>query len=164
MQKLSAKQKRLQTFLATDRDVTGVHNDWSRRTPFARYNPETGEIYATGTMSLAAIRHEEETLGVHLILEKADPTMHFVKNGCKRFKSSCPAVLDGVTLRNCPVPSRLTIIEQGSRTQEEFDITDPTVEIGVPPAGDYVLILRSAPHTDGIYRIIVNDHAPENQA
>jgi hypothetical protein len=155
----SAKQRRQQAFLAANRDIThGIPNDWFRSTPFLRYDPQTGEILSSGVMSLGGIKHQIENDGQHFLLMTGDRHNFWVdvEKKKRRMKAACPAVLDGLTLRNVPVPSVLKVTDPSTPFVTEYEIADDTVELEFDYPGTYTVTICSVRHKDGTYEVVYN--------
>lgn len=155
-ERLSARQRRNQGFAAADRDRTGVPNEWFEMTPFIRFDRETGEILEHGTMSLGGLRHLEETQGWAWLPQRGDPDLYWVNPQTKRrrVKSVCPAVLDGLTLRDLPQPCRIEIAEPATGTQV-YEETEAALELSFEHPGIYTIRVLSTPHTPGEFEVTV---------
>lgn len=154
----SAKSRRLAAFEASDRSITGRHNDWDRMTPFTRYDPETGAILETGDMAVAALDQMETTKGWAVIRQASERNTHYVDiSGLKprrRCCPTCPATLDGTTLTGLPVPCTITITDESwERTVIEND--EPSLKLMFDYPGAYAVTVRSVPYTDGVFTIEV---------
>lgn len=154
----SAKQRRLAAFAATDRSHTGRHNDWVRMVPFARYDLQTGAILEAGQMPVAALDRIEAEKGWRYLRRAADPALHFVDVAAdpprRRARSSCPARLEGTTLRSLPVPCIVTVTDPaGERTVIDCDVDALALSFEFP--GTYRLNVASVPYTDGEFELEV---------
>lgn len=62
-------------------------------------------------------------------------------------KTECPAVLDGMVIRNCPRPCRIRIEAQ------EYEVTDGTAELSFEQPGAYAVTVVSVPHFDKTFEV-----------
>jgi len=149
-QAVSPRQRRLQAFVAADRDRTGIPNEWFEMTPFIRFDPATGEIIQYGTMSLGGLTHLEETQGWSWLPQSGRPDLHYVNpaTGRRRVKAVCPAVLDGLMLHNLPQPCRIEITEEATG-QQVYDETAAEVQLSFDHPGTYTVRVLSVPFTPG---------------
>jgi hypothetical protein len=125
--------------------------------PFVRYLPD-GTITDMGRMGPAHIESERAAGGRILAISgKAD--VHYIDlsgdRPQRRAKSSCPATLDGLTLRDLPLPCRIEISDPagGTRTYEEADAA--VLELAFDHPGTYRVRVLSAPHTPGAWTVEV---------
>lgn len=153
----SARQRREAAFIAADRDrATGLPNEWFETTPFIRFDPATGEILEHGHMSLAGLRLLEETQGWTWLPQSGRPDLHYVNpaTGRRRVKATCPAVLDGMMLRNLPQPCRIEIAE-GTTGAQVYAETEAEVELSFDHPGTYTVWVLSVPYTPGEFVVTV---------
>lgn len=117
--------------------------------PFVRYDPLTGEILEHGHMAHGHINALNDQ--GHHYFPDAGTHEHFFDT--KEFKvtlrGNCPAVLHGMSLYNCPVPSKLVI---GAST---YEVTEPTVDLGFEHPGTYKVEIYSVKFMPGEFTVVV---------
>lgn len=96
-----------------------------------------GRIIQWGTMRADVVASVESE---GFIPGQGTTDTHYVANGVVFEKATCPAYLDGMTLRNVPVPATLTI--DGTT----YEATEPTIELSFNLPGTYKLLIESIPH------------------
>lgn len=107
------------------------------RTDFTVYD-ERGAIISQGWTQLSVVQKMMEA-GNCLPLTSSALTQ-YVLNGEITDKTPCPAYLDGLVLRNLPVPSRLFI------DRDVYEVIEPVVELSFNLPGTYKLLIESVPH------------------
>lgn len=142
---------------AEDREPDGTHRDWYRVVDYVRYDPATGAILAFGQMSKAAVAHEDSLYDDDgYLIAKGHRDTHWVDVAAQelREKTACPAVLDGVTLRDLPVPCTITVTDHTGATSEHA-CTDGMAECEFEYPGTYTLTITSVPHLPGTYQVVI---------
>lgn len=102
---------------------------------FIRYR-ERGEIYAWGECQQIIY---EQMDGLKMLADASGET-HWVSDGEVLEKTPCPAFLDGLTLRDVPVPATVSI--DGAR----YPTDEPVVELTFNHPGIYTVTIESIPH------------------
>lgn len=145
-------------FEASDRTITGRHNDWDRMTPFTRYDADTGAILETGDMAIAALAQLETARGWSVIRQASQRDTHYVDvSGLKPRRRCCaasPAALNGTTLTGLPVPCTVTITDE-AWLQTVLECSEPSLELAFDYPGAYAVTVRAVPYTDGVFTIEV---------
>ena len=75
-----------------------------------------------------------------------DGKTHYVLNGVATLRPDCPAVIDGLTLTDLPVPCVIDI----DGTKYESD--DATVELDLT-AGSHKITIIAFPYLDGVFNV-----------
>jgi hypothetical protein len=151
----SPKQRREQAFITADRDRTGIPNDEYRMTPFIRYL-DTGEIVEKGIESIAGLKYLSEKFGYRYLPISGDWVDFYVDvaKQRRRLKTPCPAVLEGLTLVNLPVPCRIEITDPTNETQT-YEHDEDAVELEFAHPGEYRVRVLSVPYYPGEYIAVV---------
>lgn len=76
-----------------------------------------------------------------------DSATHYAVDGQAVPRPPCPAVLDGFTLSEVPVPS--TLIVNG----QSFEVTEAAVELSFSKPGQYNLRIACWPYLDGNFSL-----------
>ncbi|SFJ54567.1 hypothetical protein SAMN05216304_109129 [Bosea sp. OK403] len=106
---------------------------------FVRYD-ETGAVTEWGRMALGVIERQRQA-GARIIAGGGGPDFYVdLETSEARPKQDNPAWLDGMTLRDVPVPATVMI----GRTA--YAVTDPVVELEFPLPGPYAVEVRSLRH------------------
>lgn len=115
---------------------------------FIRYR-ENGEIFAWGDCQPIAYENMD---GLKMLGEGTIDT-HWVSNGEVLEKTPCPAILDGLFLRDVPVPAIITI--DGVR----YETSEPVVELTFNLPGIYTVTIESIPHLPISFMVTHEDPA-----
>ena len=107
------------------------------RTDFTVYNA-AGDIISQGWTQRSVV--EKMMLEGNCLPVASNALTQFVLNGEVLDKGLCPAWLDGLTLRDMPVPSQLLV------DKTIYDVTEPTVELSFNLPGTYTIKIFSAPY------------------
>ncbi len=103
---------------------------------FVRYD-ETGAVTEWGRMALGVIERQRQA-GARIIAGGGGPDFHVDLDTLEVLaKRDNPAWLDGMTLRDVPVPATIVI----GRTA--YEVIDPVVELEFPLPGTYAIEVRS---------------------
>ncbi|MFC4172628.1 hypothetical protein ACFOYU_11245 [Microvirga sp. GCM10011540] len=135
-------------------DRQGVPFDYYEYSDFVRFDPSTGEITEHGTMQKGVIRELIEQ-GQPYLMRGGNRFDHYVKDGRRRTKSSCPAALVGMTLMNLPSPCWIEISEATTGLQI-YEETDAAVELSFDYPGTYTIRVLSVPYTPGEFTVTVD--------
>ncbi|MGV6872564.1 hypothetical protein ACUSIJ_07710 [Pseudochelatococcus sp. B33] len=128
-----------------------------------QYDINTGSITTAGTLS---IRQVVDLLANSegWLIGRGSLDEHYVDLATKeiRMRGPFPAVLDGSTLTDMPIPSRLTW-QNDSGSGGTVDVTDSTVELDFALPGIYRVTLDAPAYMPKTYEIEVPDEieAPE---
>lgn len=107
------------------------------RTNFTVFD-EQGAIISQGWTQLSVVEKMMEA--GNCLPVASDSLTQYVLNGQVVDKTPCPAYLDGLTLRDVPVPSRIFI------DQTVYQVTEPVVELSFNLPGVYKVMIESVPH------------------
>ena len=111
----------------------------------------SGEIVMSGAMASGYIEDMIDA-GKLIIFPEAYPLpTDRVNTTTKQIepKPVCPATLDGTTLRNLPIPSRVNV------EQQWYDVTDGVLEMEFTSAGTYKVIVENPIFLTGTYEVTV---------
>lgn len=116
-----------------------------------QYDPDTGEMDAVLSADTPIIE-STKAANPYWIDGQWDGDTHYVVDGEAVPRPENPTTLDGMTLRNVPVPATLTINET------EYQTDSDTVELGFDYPGTYRVIVRAFPYLDK--ELTIEDTAP----
>lgn len=124
--------------------IDSLHIDEARKCTL--YEVETGRV-----ITLAAMQPEvwdlARTEKNGLIAGWHDAATHYVSNGVATRRPANPARLDGMTLRDLPVPC--VIVIDGAR----YDCADTTAELDFPVAKTYRIAVDAFPTQDATFEV-----------
>lgn len=125
---------------------------WLPRGPgkgsYVRWAPG-GRIVQTGSTSPVTL-DAQIAAGEPVLRGTADPATQWVNGGRIADKTdACPAVLDGLTLKNLPKPSMLVI--EG----ELYEVADGVAELAFDYPGTYEVRVISGPFLDRVFKVEV---------
>lgn len=116
-----------------------------------QYDPDTGEMDAVLSADTPIIE-STKAANPYWIDGQWDGDTHYVVDGAPVLRPENPTTLDGMTLRNVPVPATLTINET------EYQTDSDTVELEFDYPGTYHVTVSAWPHLDKEFTI--EDTAP----
>lgn len=155
----SPKQRRLHAMEMGGYDLSGHHEDWVKNADYTRYNPDSGEILSTGSMSIGALHKFEAEYGHTYLRQASQIGVHYVDvSGVKprrRTRTTCPASLKGYALTGLPVPCTVEIIDY-AQDASLIQCDEPDISLDFDYPGRYTATVRSIPHTDGVFTIEVS--------
>ena len=154
--KMSAAQRRRMAYLANDRQLDGSHNNEYRRVDYVLYDKTTGDITSFGNQPVASLERLEAAGDFHWLPAIGDPVSFYVDLERMRVrpKSRCPAVLDGLVLRELPVPARVTVHDPAGA--EVYEVEDGVAELSFEHPGTYRVVVESVRHTPGEFEVVFN--------
>ncbi len=114
----------------------------------ARYLPETGRIMAVVTCppAMAASMAMPGEQAVYCAPDVMDTT-HYVLHGAVQPRPTCPALLDGMTLRDLPVPCAIRI------NGVSYDCAEPTAELEFDQPGAYSIRVTAWPYRNADFEV-----------
>ena len=126
-------------------------------THFAKADPTTGEIVATGRCSVPSVpKLAQFDGGLYLPSpEPVDATRSYVNLATSTIepKTENPAFLEGTTLRNLPLDGMVVITCEADPFPRHFDITVPDVTIEPEHPGVYRIKVKSIRHLEAEFTI-----------
>lgn len=117
---------------------------------FVRYDPATGEITGSGSMPRFGFDHAVYVNGERLLEAVGQPETHYLDLATMtvRQKAPNPAVLEGMTLSNLPIPSAVVI--EGER----YEVTDGTAELAFDQTGrTYEVSVEAVPYLTKVFAV-----------
>jgi len=123
--------------------------------PYVRYDPATGEIITWGQHERIALDMQIIDRKEPVLREKASGDTHYVDLADLTVKEKTPgvAVLEGLTLKNVPVPCVLRIDE------EPYKVFATEVELGFDLPGTYRIEIESPFHFPQTFTVKYEDPA-----
>ncbi|MFE1601640.1 hypothetical protein [Methylobacterium sp. ID0610] len=124
--------------------------------PFVRY-ADDGTILSSGSMAKGHIEAERAETG-RILQTSGRPDTHYIdlsgEEPRRRTKSSCPATLDGHTLRNLPIPCNVEVSVPLYDAPRVYRIASPAdLTLSFEHPGSYRVRVISAPHTPGEFTV-----------
>jgi hypothetical protein len=107
----------------------------------------TGKIMMWGSIPQFMIEYQTTPAGGSVVPGEGMPETHYVKDGQVLERPANPAVLDGMTLRNLPVPCVVMI------NAASHDCTDETVELSFSQPGTYPVVVSAFPALEATFMV-----------
>ncbi|MBM2883900.1 hypothetical protein JFK97_05810 [Chromobacterium phragmitis] len=111
-----------------------------------QFDPETGRIIQTGTSRPENIEIDRAH-GQSIIEGIADALTEYVRNGAIAPRPASPARLDGMTLRDLPVPCRIIIDGQS------YDCADAECALSFAHPGLHVVSVEAWPAQSATFEV-----------
>lgn len=129
------------------------HPDFTSRVPFLRFDPASGAILETGRMARAHIMRERMQTGGTIVGSGA-PASHFVDLASRAVlpKTACPARLDGLVLRDLPVPCRIEIDNPGA-APSFYAWSESSLALAFDHPGTWTVRVLSVPHLPATFTV-----------